>query len=188
MKPLLALLLTAFFAAPALADVYKCRNADGSVEISNSPCASGASTLKSRPDEKVSEAERQRAEKDVEKMRDYVDKREAVQRSEAAAEREAAARQAKNAQSQPSPRIYGSADECLRDVAQMGLDSNQRSQMEADCRRIGSSSGVSGPYPVYTTPYGYPPRHYPPPVQIQTQPKPKPEPPAPTIAIPPIKK
>ncbi|WP_412480675.1 DUF4124 domain-containing protein [Azonexus sp. IMCC34839] len=188
MKPLFALLLTALCTSTALADVYKCRNADGSVEISNSPCAGGASTLKSRPDEKVSEADRQRAEKDVEKMRDYVDKREAVQRSEAAAEREAAARQAKNAQSQPSPRIYGSADECLRDVAQMGLEANQRSQMEADCRRIGSSSGVSGPYPVYTTPYGYPPRHYHPPVQTHPQPKPKPEPPAPTVAFPPIKK
>ncbi len=186
MKPLLALLLTAFCALPAIADVYKCRNADGSVEISNSPCAGTASTLKSRPDEKVSEAERLRAEKDVEKMRDYVDKREAIQRSEAAADREAAARQARNAPSATSNH-YGSADECLRDVAQMTLDPTQRAQMEANCRKIQTPSGVSGPYPVYTSPYGYPPRHYPP-VQIQTQPKPRPEPPAPTVAFPPIKK
>ncbi len=186
MKPLFALLFSALCASTAVADVYKCRNADGSVEISNSPCAGGASTLKSRPDEKVSEADRQRAEKDAEKMRDYVEKREAVQRSEAAAEREAAARQAKSAPS-ASPSQYSSADECLRDVAQMALDPTQRAQMEANCRKIQTPSSVSAPYPVYTSPYGYPPRHYPP-VQIQTQPKPKPEPPAPTVAFPPIKK
>lgn len=168
-----------------IADAYKCRIADGRIEISSSPCASGSSTLKSQPDEKISEADRRQAERDIERMRDFVEKREAAQRAEAAAEREAAARQAKQAASLPIRSSYSSADECLNDMAQLALEAGQRAQMEATCRRLPNttgSTGVSGPYPVYVPTYVYPPQH--PPTQ-----KKKPEEPqsAPRSAIDPFK-
>lgn len=125
-----------------------------------------------RPDEPVSEASRRRAERDVERMRDYVEKREAVQRSEQKAEREEqAASQQQNDSTSRSPRIYGNADDCLRDVAQMALDATQRIQMETECRSIVNPQTVYVPVavPYYPTPH---PHHKAP------QPAPKVSPPS----------
>jgi len=158
--------------APASAEIYKCRLQNGTTEISNAPCPIGSGTVMVRPDEPVSEASRRRAERDVERMRDYVEKREAVQRSEQKAEREEqAASQQQNDSTSRSPRIYGNADDCLRDVAQMALDATQRIQMETECRSIVNPQTVYVPVavPYYPTPH---PHHKAP------QPAPKVSPPS----------
>lgn len=173
--PLLALT----FSLPAPAEIYKCRLANGQAEISNTPCSAG-NTLKVRPEERVSEADRQQAERDLERMRDYVDKREAAQRAESASEFERQRLQAgQRAASRSSYGSYGNADECLRDVAQMVLSAAQRAQLEADCRQLvpRETTAVSSPYyypagvPIYVAPpmAPHPPK---PPAK-----KPEPEPP-----------
>lgn len=155
--PLAALL----FSATAAADIYKCRLPNGQTEISNTPCAAGA-TLKTRPEERVSEADRQQAERDLERMRDYVDKREAAQRAETAGEFERQRLQAGQRASSPvAPGNYSNADECLRDVAQMALGATQRAQLEAECRQIAprAPAAISSPYPVVVPVYVTPPPH-----------------------------
>ncbi len=68
--PLLAGLL---LAQSAGAEIYKCRLPGGKVEISNSPCPGGSGTVAVRPEEAVSEANRQQAERDVARMRNFVE-------------------------------------------------------------------------------------------------------------------
>lgn len=173
--------------SPASAEIYKCRLPNGKTEIANVPCATGSGTVTVRPDEHVSEISRRAAEQDVERMRNYVEKREAAQRADEAAEREAqraASQQSRNS-SAGRPRLYGNAEECLRNVEAMVLEASQRSQMEAECRNL-----VSSPQPVYV-PVGvpvpvYPQRHH---VHPQRPPTPKAEAPGtPKISAPPPKK
>ncbi|MBS1142003.1 MAG: hypothetical protein H6R13_3456 [Proteobacteria bacterium] len=171
------LLVAALLAQPAIAEIYKCRLPNGKTEISNAPCASGT-TVTARPDEAVPEATRQQAERDVERMRNYVDKREAAQRAEEAAERQERASQRQAATSAPS-RTYGDPAACLRDLSQQALEASQRAQLEAECRGL-----IRPPetiqQPVYVPIYGGPhrPHHYQPP-----PPKPAPQPPAPSIIM-----
>ena len=127
---------------PATAEVYKCRDANGQIEIANIPCPSGSNTVKTVRDEPVSEANRRQAEREVERMQEYVEKREAAQRADQAAEREvrknspsAAASNAPNAQN---------IDDCLRELEQKALPPGQRAQMESACR-----SGQPGNQPQY---------------------------------------
>jgi hypothetical protein len=174
---------------PANADIYKCRLPDGKTEISNIPCPTGSGTVTARPDERVSEAARRAAEQDVARMRSYVEKREAVQRAEVAAEREArpASQPSTSSASRPQPQS-GNSEECLRNVAQMVLETSQRAQMEADCRNIASPPPVYVPVPVAVPAYPQPHHHHP---QSEPEPKTKPkaEPPsAPTISVLPLKK
>ncbi len=173
--------------APACAEIYKCRLSNGQTEIANVPCPTGSGTVTVRPDERVSEASRRAAEQDVERMRNFVEKREAAQRAEAAAEREAqAASQRQGIDAPRAPRQVGNADECLRNVESMVLEAGQRARMEAECRNL------VNPQPVYVpigVPVGvpvYPPRRHihPPPATA-----PKAEPPsAPKTVLPPLKK
>lgn len=168
---------------PASAEIYKCRLANGKTEIANVPCPTGSGTVTVRPDEHVSEATRRAAEQDVERMRNYVEKREAVQRAEEAAERdERVASQRQQNTASRAPRQYGNTDECLRNIESMILEASQRAQMEAECRNLVS------PQPVYA-PVGvpvYPQRHH---VHPQPTPAPKAEPPsAPKISVQPLKK
>ena len=167
--PLLAgLLLT----QPAGAEIYKCRLPGGKVEISNSPCPGGSGTVAVRPEETVSEANRQQAERDVERMRNFVDRRESAQRAEAAAERQAQSQ--RQAAGSPPPLRYGDPDACLRDLAQQALEATQRAQLEAECRSL--IRPPEAQQPVYVVPgYGFPPQHYPPP---RPHPRPPPPPPA----------
>lgn len=141
-------------AGPAWGEVYKCRTADGRVEIANTPCASTASTLKTLPDEQVPEANRQQAERDAERMRDYVEKREAAQRAEEAAERQ---RQASQRQAAGSANVGTgrSVDECLRDLDRQALEVNQRAYLEAACRNNPQAQPVYVPVPVTVPGYGY---------------------------------
>lgn len=168
--PLLASLL---FTQPASAEIYKCRLPGGKTEISNSPCPSGSGTVTVRPDETVSEANRQQAERDVERMRNYVDKRESAQRAEAAAEQHQAQSQRQSASATPTRR-YGDPDACLRDLAQQALEATQRAQLEAECRSLVKPPEPA--QPVYVVP-GYGVTH---PIYPHPRPHPKPPPPEPT--------
>ncbi len=171
------LLAAALLAQSAGAEIYKCRLPNGKTEISNAPCTSGT-TVTARPDEAVPEATRQQAERDVERMRNYVDKREAAQRAEQAAERQERASQRQATTSTPS-RTYGDPAACLRDLSQQALEASQRAQLEAECRSL-IKPPETVQQPVYVPIYGGQPRqhhHLPPP------PKPAPHPPAPSITI-----
>jgi hypothetical protein len=175
---------------PAGADIYKCRLANGHTEISNLPCPLGSSTVTSRPDERVSETARRQAEHEVDRMRQYVEKREASQRAE-----EAAAQQRSNAGRPPTPpapmpqRQYTSAEECLRSIEPLSLEAGQRARMEAECHNIPAPQNVYvpptvAPYPQH--PHTHQPQH-----QLPTQmpiPKPEPVPSAPKIVMPPLQK
>lgn len=133
---------------PAGAQAYKCRNADGRMEITNTPCPSGSNTVKTVREEPVSEASRQQTEKEVARMREYVEKREAAQRREEAAERE---RQAGQRQTTAGREENGrSVDDCLRDLDRQALQPAQRAQMEAACRGNPQPAVyVPVPVPVY---------------------------------------
>ena len=167
----------ALLAQPAGAEIYKCRLADGKTEISNAPCPSG-STLSVRPDEAVPEANRQQAERDVQRMRSYVEKREASQRADEAAERQERAIQRQSATSTP-PRTYGDPAACLRDLSQQALEASQRAQLEAECRNLVRPPDTTL-QPVYVPIYGGPPRHH---DHFHPQPKPAPPPAAPSVVI-----
>jgi hypothetical protein len=195
------IVITALISLPPLAsaEIYKCRLQNGNTEISNLPCAIGSETITSRPDERVSESARRQAEREVERMRQYVEKREAAQRAEDTAAREERAasnqRQRNNANPAPAttPRPYASAEECLQNIEGMALEASQRAQMEAECHSI------VPPQNVYVPGIGpaYPPlgqthqgphqaKHQP---NYQPQmPKPEPQPEAPKISMPPLQK
>lgn len=144
----IALLLALCLALPATADIYKCRLPNGTTEISNRPCASGSNTITARPDEAVSEANREQAEREVERMRRFVEQREAAQRADAAAEREQQASQHQSAGSGGSHGNGRSVDTCLRALDQRALEANQRAQLEAACRNNPESTPTFIPVPV----------------------------------------
>lgn len=139
-------LLIALLALPTHADIYKCRLANGRTEISNTPCPSGSGTLAVRPDEPVSEQSRQQAEREVERMRSFVDQREAAQRRDDAAERQTAAQQ----------RVYQSAsmDECLRELDLNPVAPSRRAELEAICRAKARNQPTPVPVPVPVPVYG----------------------------------
>jgi hypothetical protein len=145
-------------ATPAMAEIYKCRLAGGQVEISNAPCPRGSATLTARPDETVPEASRQQAERDVERMRGFVDQREASQRAESEAERQAPRQ---TASSQPG-RHYGDSAACLQQLSQQVLEAAQRAALEGECRSLVPPPGTTQS-PVYVPAYGpvYQPSHRP---------------------------
>lgn len=171
------LLTLALLAQPAGAEIYKCRLPNGKVEISNAPCT-GGTTVTARPDESVPEATRLQAERDVEHMRTYVEKREASQRADEAAQRQERASQRQATASNP-PRTYGDPAACLRDLSQQALEASQRAQLEAECRSL-IKPPENTQQPVYIPIYGGPsrPQHYSPP-----PPKPVASPPAPAIIM-----
>lgn len=173
---LLPLLAGLLFIQPASAEIYKCRLPNGKTEISNSPCPGGSGTLTVRPDETVPEANRQQAERDVERMRNFVEKRENAQRAEIAAERQAQSQ--KQSGTATPPRSYGDPDACLREVAQRALEATQRAQMEAECRNL--VRPPDPPQTIYVPVYGAPPiyPHYP-------RPLPQPRPQQPPVTAPP---
>jgi hypothetical protein len=144
-------LLLVLLAVPAYADIYKCRLPNGKTEISNSPCPTGSGTLTARPDETVPEQTRQQAERDVERMRSYVDKREAAQRADAMAERE---QQADERQAAAQQRVYQSDNmsECLRELELHPVDAVRRAELEAICRAKAKTEPAVVHVPVYGGP------------------------------------
>lgn len=166
------LLVGLLLAQPATAEIYKCRLPGGKTEISNSPCPGGSGTVTVRPDESVPEANRQQAERDVERMRTYVEKRENAQRADAAAERQAQSQQRPVSSAAPS-RSYGDPDACLRDLATRALEAAQRAQLEAECRSLTKPPDAHLP-PVYVPVYGIATQPNPHPVPRNTHPQPQP--------------
>lgn len=172
--PLLALALPLM----ATADIYKCRLPNGQLEILNTPCPTGSGTITARPDEPVSDSARQQAERDVERMKAYVDKREAAQRADEAAAREERASQRQGATAGLPTRQYGDSAACLRALDQQALEASQRSQLEAECRSLIKPSSDAQPvYVPIVSPLHFRP-HRPPPPPPPARP---PEPAAPTI-------
>lgn len=157
MKAYLPLLLL-FFSLPAAADIYKCRQPDGRTEISNAPCAGRSNTIKAMPDDTVSEANRQQAERDNERMENYADKLEAKRQADEATERQSREKLQAAAAAYAGPST-ASIESCLRTVDRMALDSTRRSEMENGCRATGSVPPVNqtAPYyyggPVYVVPH-----------------------------------
>ena len=83
-----ALLLTLLAVAlPAYGQAYKCRQPDGSTQISSEPCSGGARTLKEVDAAPVPEEVREQAERDVERQRRQADKLEASRKADEAQER-----------------------------------------------------------------------------------------------------
>lgn len=164
-------LLTALLALPAQAEIYKCRLANGKTEISNSPCSGGSDTVTVRPDDTVSEQNRQQAEHNVERMQSFVEKRQAEQLADEKAERE---RQAGERQWAVQQRVYESTsmDDCLRELAQQSIDPRRRAELEAICRAKARNEPtvVGVPVPVYGIGGGYPPP------RVTPLPSPRPEP------------
>ena len=148
-------------ALPAQAEVYKCRQPDGRTEISNSPCSGGSSTVKSIPDDTVSEASRQQAERDADRLEDYTDRLEAERKTGEAAERKQLKEQQAAAREGPSP---ASVQACLQTLERMALDLARRAELEEGCRATGSVQPVYVQEPYYYGGSGYirPPHPYPP--------------------------
>lgn len=141
-------ILLALLAGPVQADIYKCRLANGRTEISNSPCASGSGTVTVRPDDTVPEQSRAQAERDVARMRSFVDQRAAEQRRDEAVEQQ---RQKDERQAAATQRIYQSAnmDDCLAELGQQALDAARRAELEAICRAKAPSAPTLIPVPVH---------------------------------------
>lgn len=164
----LAPLLLLSLVLPAAAEAYKCRQPDGRTEISSEPCASGSSTVKSVPDETVSEQSRERAEREAERMRKLSDKNDAARLATEKAEREERERAARQRQSYVPP--PSQVDDCLRTVDRMALDSTRRAELIAGCQSTGAVQPVYVPVPYYTVPGYVRPPHRP-------HPEPMPSPP-----------
>jgi hypothetical protein len=97
----LTALTLALLSLPASADVYKCRQPDGSSVISNSPCSDGGKTIKTAPNDTISAANREQAEKDADRLEEYADKLEAKRLAQEEAERKERERLAAIAASTP---------------------------------------------------------------------------------------
>lgn len=152
MKYLIGALL-ALMALSAQAEIYKCRLADGRTEISSSPCTGGSTTLSARPAETVPEASREQAERDVARMRSFVEQREAEQRREDAAHNQ---QQEAERQAAASRSIYATndMDSCLRELGQQNVDAGRRAELEAVCR-----GKTKAPSPVIVVPVPAYPAH-----------------------------
>jgi len=159
----IALLVLLACALPAQAEVYKCRQPDGRTEISNSPCSGGSSTVKAIPDDTVSEASRQQAERNADRLEDYTDQLEAKRKAGEAAERKQLKEQQASAPQGPSP---ASVQACLQTLERMALDLARRAELEDGCRTTGSVQPVFVQDPYYYGGSGYirPPYPYPPPL------------------------
>ncbi len=137
MKPALVLLLPLLVATlPAWGQAYKCRQPDGSTQISSEPCAGGARTLKEVDEDVVSPEARARAARDAERARERADRLESERRADEAAERKERERQRKES-GLPSE---AAIQQCLNTLGRMNLDSSRRSEMEKGRRRSRSTS------------------------------------------------
>ena len=147
MKTTSYLLLTFLAVAlPAHGQAYKCRQPDGSTQISSEPCAGGARTLREVDEDVVSPEARARAERDAERARQRADRLEGERRADEAAERKERERQRKES-GLPSE---AAIQQCLNTLGRMNLDSSRRGEMENGCYATGKIE------PVYTETYQQP--------------------------------
>lgn len=162
-------------ALPAQAEVYKCRLPDGRTEISNSPCEVGSRTVRTVAEEVVPADVREQAERDAERRRQQVERFDAERRSKEKEERETALRQPPAAS---NPVASSKAEECLRTLARMTLDSSRRAELEASCLATGTIPPTAG-MPYYYGGGGYVRTPPPPPphlhLHLHSKTKPLPE-------------
>lgn len=116
---------------PVSAEIYKCRLADGRVEISDTPCPAG-STISVRRADSVSPEQRANAERELERMRDYVERREKLREQNDNEEPKPARR---TEDTPPPPQAL--VNECLQELERLSLSAGQRAQMDAECRKNG---------------------------------------------------
>mgnify|MGYP007125369200 CR=1 FL=1 len=163
--PALLLILLAV-ALPAYGQAYKCRQPDGSTQISSEPCSGGARTLKEVDEDVIPDDVRARAERDAERQRQRADQLEASRKADEAQERRDAEAQRKAA-GLPAP---AAVQQCLNTVGRMNLDAARRAELESGCALTGRVEPVYNE--TYQAPayyYGggyirpYPPRPLPPP-------------------------
>lgn len=168
-------LLLSLIALPAHSEVYKCRQPDGSMEFSNTACSGGSSTVKTLADDIVPEANRRRAERNAEQLRDEARRLEDSRQAEKLAERERQEiTQKPTKQAGPTA---SAIDDCLRSIERMAIDSMQRTELETRCRQSGTlPPPVYVPVPYYAGPrYRGPNIAFPPPLP-SAHPKTSPEP------------
>ena len=166
MKTVPFLLLTFLAVAlPAHGQAYKCRQPDGSTQISSEPCAGGARTLKEVDEDVIPDDVRARAQRDVDRQRQRADQLKADRKADEVQERREAEAQRK-ATGLPSP---AAVQQCLSTVGRMNIDSSRRAELESECTVTGQIAPVYNetyqqPYygGVYHPAYPYPPRPRPP--------------------------
>lgn len=144
-----ALMLLLGVALTAQAQVYKCRQPDGRTQISTSPCAGGAKTIKEVEEDVVPDDVRAKAERDAERQRKQADRMEAERKADEADDRREAERQRKES-GLPTP---AALQQCLNTVARMNIDASRRAELESGCQLTGKVA------PVYDETY-QPPVNY----------------------------
>ena len=152
-----ALVLLLGCALSAQADVYKCRQADGSTQISSEPCSGGASTVKTVQDDAVPEAVREQAERDVERQRKLANEMKAERQADEAAERKEQ-EQLRKASGAPS---QAAIQQCLNTLGRMSIDASRRAELESGCYASGRLEPIynNGSQPVYYGGTYYRPPH-----------------------------
>ena len=166
MRPAPFLLLTFLIVAlPAHGQAYKCRQPDGSTQISSEPCAGGARTLKEVDEDVIPDDVRARAQRDVDRQRQRADQLKADRKADEAQERREAEAQRKAA-GLPS---QAAVQQCLSTVGRMNIGSSRRAELESECTATGQVAPVYNetyqqPYygGAYYPAYPYPPRPRPP--------------------------
>jgi len=165
-------LLLLSLALPAAAEAYKCRQPDGRTEISSEPCAGGSSTVKAVADDEVTPENRERAERNAERMRNQAEKNEASRLAREKAEREEREQAARQRQTYaPST---SQIDDCLHTLDRMALEPSRRAELVAGCQSSGAVQPVYAPAPYYAAPYYGSPGYVRPPHRPHPEPLPIP--------------
>ena len=152
-------------AVPAHGQAYKCRQPDGSTQISSEPCAGGARTLKEVNEDVIPDDVRAKAQRDVDRQRQRADQFKAERKADEAQQRREAEAE-RRAGGLPSP---AAVQQCLNTVGRMNMDSSRRAELESECTLTGQVAPVYNE--TYQQPYynhgggyhrPYPPRPVPP--------------------------
>ena len=139
----LTLYCCSLLAFSASADVYKCQQADGAIVISNTRCSTGASTIKSLPDNPISAADRANAQREAAKQAEQAKQLEARRLArEAAEKKERKTKGLPEIEESPAPTPVvakaappsDSLESCLAMLDKMALNPARRNQMEIDCK------------------------------------------------------
>lgn len=152
------LLLTLLATSSANADAYKCRLADGSLEISSRPCAAGSATLGIKAEERIPEQRRLEAWREVERLKAQLETQNAAQ-NQAATPQRPPSPPADNPRTSDSPRR--TTEECLQALNQRPLEPSHRTQLENLCHTNPDAEPVlipvPTPVPTPVTTWGAPP-------------------------------
>jgi len=145
-----ALILVVGFSGSAMAQVYKCKGADGKLQFSDRPCP-GANTAEIVPNKwgSVSAQDRLEAQQRASQMQQEANQLDAAKADAAArqrqdnqvAERAAAASAAANQQRQNDADAMAA---CVKDVERRGASQNVKAEMMAACRTAGAQQRASG--------------------------------------------